>query len=243
MREVVCFMQSDLSDIDLYLTAPHTCSYLAEQLASTIFVDPKAHITKEQYTYLMNNGFRRSGYYIYRPRCDNCQACIPARVIVDQFKMNRSQKRVIKQNKNIVVSKVTSIDSEEHFNLYQNYISERHLDGDMYPATMEQYKSFLVDAPIYCSFYEFREEGRLIAVSVVDVLEDNLSAVYTFFDPYEPKRALGRYAILWQIQEAKRLGLSYLSLGYWIKACRKMSYKLEYRPLELLINQQWVLLT
>ena len=236
-------MRNDLSNIALYLTGSHTCSYLPDHAASTIFIDPQVHITKEQYTYLMAKGFRRSGHYVYQPQCENCRACVPIRVLVSQFKPNRSQKRVIKQNKNIIARKVNSIASEEYFALYQQYISARHAGGDMYPASLEQYRSFLVDAPIYCSFYEFREDGRLLALSVVDVLEDSLSAVYTFFDPVESKRGLGRYAILWQIEETKRLGLSYLSLGYWIKTCRKMSYKLEYRPLELFISQRWVQIT
>lgn len=236
-------MRDDISNIALYLTDAHPCSYLTKQVASTVFVDPQTHITKEQYTYLMSCGFRRSGHFIYHPQCANCQACISVRVLVNQFEPNRSQQRVIKRNKRIVVHKINSIASDEYFALYRQYITERHAGGDMYPATREQYDSFLVNAPIYCSFYEFREEERLLAVSVVDVLEDSLSAVYTFFDPYETKRALGRYAILWQIEETKRLGLNYLSLGYWIKECRKMNYKLEYRPIELLVNQRWVQIT
>ncbi len=233
-------MIQDLSDVTLYMADSHPCSYLVNQKASTVFVDPKLVLTKEQYSHFSNLGFRRSGHYIYQPHCANCHACVPVRIAVTKFVFSRQQKRVIRNNQDLVVQKVAPRDTEEYFDLYKRYINTRHSDGDMYPATREQYQSFLVDVPEYCAFYEFRKDSRLMAVAVVDVLENHLSAVYTFFEPDEKKRSLGQYAILWQIKECQRLGLDYLSLGYWIKTCRKMSYKLQYRPIELFVNQRWV---
>ncbi|MFD1259866.1 arginyltransferase [Entomomonas asaccharolytica] len=233
-------MKNDLANINLYLTDPHPCSYLTDQQASTVFVDPNVTLTKKQYTELSSLGFRRSGSYVYQPHCATCHACIAVRVVINQFKPNRQQKRIIRYNQDLQIKQVRPQLTKEYFWLYERYIGMRHKDGDMYPATREQYQSFLVDAPDYCSFYEFRKEGQLLAVAVVDLLQDSLSAVYTFFEPLEHRRSLGQYAILWQIEECKRLGLSYLSLGYWIKNCRKMSYKLQYRSSELFINQRWV---
>lgn len=109
----------------------------------------------------------------------------------------------------------------------------------MYPATIEQYSSFLAESTEFTSFYEFRQEGQLLAVSVTDSLQDSLSAIYTFYDPDYLQRSLGCYCILWLIEEAKRQGLAYLHLGYWIKNCQKMNYKIEYRPIELYISQKW----
>lgn len=236
-------MKNDLDDITLYLTEAHPCSYLANEQASTVFVDPNVILTHDQYSKLAGLGFRRSGHYVYQPHCANCHACISVRVVVNQFVPNRQQKRIMRYNQNVVVTQVKPQLTEEYFELYERYIGMRHSDGDMYPATREQYQSFLVDAPDYCYFYEFREDGQLLAVVVVDFLDSNMSAVYTFFEPLEKRRSLGQYAILWQIEECKRLGFSYLSLGYWIKDCQKMSYKLQYRPVELYVNQRWVRMT
>lgn len=233
-------MKDDLVNINLYLTDSHPCSYLTDQRASTVFVDPNLILTNKQYTELASLGFRRSGNYVYQPHCANCHACIPIRVIANQFQANRQQKRIIRNNQDLQVKQLKPQLTKEYFWLYERYIGMRHADGDMYPATREQYQSFLVDAPSYCYFYEFRKDQQLLAVAVVDLLEDSLSAVYTFFEPLERRRSLGQYAILWQIEECQRLGLSYLSLGYWIKNCRKMSYKLQYKPVELFVNQRWV---
>lgn len=230
---------TQLAKTALYLTEPHACSYLDQQQASTLFVDPSLRLNCQQYTELSGLGFRRSGQYVYQPHCANCHACVAVRVVVDDFVANRLHKRIIRYNQDLQVKKILPQLTKEYFWLYERYIGMRHFDGDMYPATREQYKSFLVDAPDFCHFFEFRSDEQLLAIAVVDVLEDGLSAVYTFFEPLERRRSLGSYAILWQIQECKRLGLPYLSLGYWIKNCRKMSYKLDYRPVELYMNERW----
>jgi arginine-tRNA-protein transferase len=130
--------------------------------------------------------------------------------------------------------------TEEYFALYDNYISERHSDGDMYPPSRSQFQSFLVDGRDEASFYEFRSSGRLLAVAVADELNDGLSAIYTFFNTYEKSRALGVFAILWLIGEAQAKNLNFLYLGYWIKQCQKMNYKMEYKPIEFYVNNSWI---
>jgi arginine-tRNA-protein transferase len=126
--------------------------------------------------------------------------------------------------------------------LYRRYIEQRHADGDMFPPSRDQFSTFLVRDLPFSRFYEFRIDGRLVAVAVTDLLPNGISAVYTFYEPTEERRSLGRFAILWQITEALRLGLEAVYLGYWIKNCKKMNYKTQYRPIELLINQRWVAL-
>ncbi len=228
------------SPITLRVTYPHPCSYLPDQQASTAFVDPDIPIDASLFTRLSESGFRRSGTHIYRPRCTNCQACIPVRVPVQYFKADRKQLRCLKRNADLDIRQIASIDRDDCYALYEKYINTRHGDGDMYPASREQYREFLcVEWPtaFYLAYYC---QQRLVAVSVCDRLTDAFSAVYTFFDPDEHKRSLGVFAVLNQIARAQLEGLDYLYLGYWIKDCAKMRYKLGYRPIELFINQQWI---
>ena len=132
----------------------------------------------------------------------------------------------------------------EYYGLYERYIIARHADGDMYPPSEDQFLSFLVEGDQDSVFFEFRDsENKLVALSVCDFLSQGISAIYTFFDPDQARRSLGSYAILWQINECERLGLPYLYLGYWVKDCRKMNYKLSFRPIELLLDSNWVLVS
>lgn len=233
---------TSLSDLKVFTTHPHACSYLEAEQATTLFIDPQARISQEVYNALAENGFRRSGPHIYRPHCESCNACIPARIPVDQYKMKRRHRRIWNRNNDLIVEEIDDIRDEEYFDLYCRYIKERHFDGDMYPPNREQYDSFLTDDFGVTQFISFRENDRLLAVAVIDLMESGLSAVYTFFDPDEQQRSLGSYAILWQIEYARENQLPYVYLGYWIKECRKMQYKIEYRPLQLLINRKWLTL-
>lgn len=234
---------TDFAELKFYATQAHDCSYLRDRKATTLFLDPRQAIDTQMYAELSEMGFRRSGEHLYRPHCQNCQACIPARIPTASFRANRQQKRILKRNLDLRVRAVRPAFNEEHYQLYARYIEQRHADGDMYPPSREQFIGFLVSDLPFCVFFEFRLGERLLAVAVTDVLPNGLSAVYTFFDPDEEKRSLGRLAILWQVAEAARRGLPAVYLGYWIRDCRKMSYKSEYRPLELYVNQRWVALT
>lgn len=234
---------TSLARLKFYATQPHACSYLPDEQATTLFLDPSQPMDVQVYAELSEMGFRRSGDHLYRPHCQRCSACIPARIPVNAPELSRQQKRILKRNADLRVRGVRPAFSEELYALYANYIEKRHADGDMYPPSREQFNTFLVRDLPFSRFYEFRLDGRLLAVAVTDVLPNGLSAVYTFYDPDEERRSLGRYAILWQMGEAARLGLKAVYLGYWIKNCRKMNYKTEYRPIELLVNQRWVTLS
>ena len=226
----------------LFTTADHPCSYLEEQVARTLFVDPSAHIDGATYQGLLDQGFRRSGSHVYRPACRGCARCIPVRVPVDDFKPDRSQRRCWSRNlPDIALSDTPATFTPQHFSLYRRYLAARHPDGSMADdASEDSYRRFLVDAwGGETRFIELRFGSQLAGVAVTDVLERGLSAVYTFFDPDLSDRALGTFAVLAQIEIARRLRLPHLYLGYWIKASRKMAYKDRFRPIEAWNGQKW----
>jgi arginine-tRNA-protein transferase len=233
---------SSLRELKVYTTYPHSCSYLEDEEATTLFVDPRQAVDQRLYSNLSLLGFRRSGNHIYRPHCTYCNACTPARVPVQAFAPTRSQRRVLRRNGDLNIERTADIRDDAAYTLYERYIRERHADGDMFPPDREQYDSFLNNAWDCTRYYRFYDHQQLIAIAVVDVMLDGLSAIYTFFDPSLEKRSLGQYAILWQIEQAREMGLDYLYLGYWIKNCQKMAYKSAYRPLEIFRDSHWHLL-
>lgn len=234
--------KSKISDtIRLFRTSPHPCSYKEEKTACTIFVDPELAINQSLNTRLSELGYRRSGAHLYRPDCDHCGACISCRVPVSSFQISRRFQRILKRNADLRVEKLSSLDGDEPYLLYQKYIDTRHRDGDMYPATPEQFDAFIRTNTEGVHYHCFYLGDELLVVSVSDTLDQGISAVYTFFDPDQERRSLGNFVILWQIQQAQAMNLKYLYLGYWIKGCAKMQYKSAFRPLEMLIDGRWVL--
>jgi arginine-tRNA-protein transferase len=231
----------DIGKIRLLLTEPHDCSYLDNQQATTAFVDPETEIDAQLYGRMSAMGFRRSGLYLYSPLCSACNACVPARIPVMDFRPSRSQKRCLKRNGDIVVKQVKHISFDQHYPIYDRYICARHHQGDMFPPSREQFEQFLGNAWDCTRFLEFRIGKQLIGCAVVDHLPAALSAIYTYFDPEYAERSLGTLAVLLQIQLAQQLELEYLYLGYWIADCQKMNYKTHYRPLQLLRENIWQL--
>lgn len=230
---------SDLSSIRFFSTQPHECSYIEGEQATSIFVDPDLDINQALYSQLSSLGFRRSGQHLYRPHCEDCSACIPTRLPVEDFAPNRQQKRCLKRNKDLKTHFVTELNLERHYPLYERYICLRHNDGDMYPPTTEQFQSFLSSQWGSAEYLEVTLGDKLLGVAVTDRLDDALSAIYTFFDPDYDKHSLGVFCLLRQIQEAQTRGLQHLYLGYWIESCKKMRYKTDYRPIQLLSSGCW----
>lgn len=227
--------------IRLFRTAPHACSYMEQRQAATIFVDPELTIDQSLNSKLSNFGYRRSGAHMYRPDCDNCKACIACRLTVNHFQISGRHRKLWNRNKDLQVIQTEELDDSESFELYKRYINTRHKDGDMYPATREQFDAFIRTNISSTVFYKFYLQEQLVAVSVTDVLDQGLSAVYTFFEPDLPRRSLGNYAILWQLEKAREMKLQYVFLGYWIKDCAKMQYKSSFRPIEMLVEGKWLL--
>lgn len=233
---------NDEQELKLFQTHEHDCSYLDDQQAQTLFVDPEAHLTRVTQTRLAALGFRRSGDFVYRPNCRNCSACVPARIPVELFTANRTQRRVWRRNASLTATITDARYNDELYDLYARYITARHQDGDMYPPSPEQFTDFLAQSQADTRFIEYREEGKLVAVAVTDLLDNAYSAVYSFFDPDNQRASYGVFTILSQIDLARKAGLDYLYLGYWIKTCQKMSYKVDYRPVQLFINDHWTVL-
>ncbi len=234
--------------LQYYATAPYDCSYLSGRVARSQVAAPVGAIQGTAYTALIKEGFRRSGSFIYRPQCDSCQACQSVRLPVQQFSPNRSQRRAWKQHQDLLVKINKPFFSAEHYALYNRYQSAKHTGGGMDHDDASQYVEFLVKSHVDTMMIEFRKPGAagspgsLQMVSIVDQLDEGLSAVYTFYEP-APGNNLGTYNVLWQIQHAKTLGLSHLYLGYWIEQSPKMAYKARFKPVEVLQNGCWKALT
>lgn len=228
-----------MSSVPLWLTTEQPCSYLDDRYSQSAVVHPDFAMDIPAYSRLIEHGFRRSGDQVYKPHCHDCQACIPTRIPVSSFQASRSQKRCIKRNTKTQVSIKPARFDSRHFELYQHYQANRHDKDSTDSISPEEYSHFLGSRWCETWFVEFSIADRIMAVAVIDVLEQALSAVYTFFDPVFNEYSPGAYAVLWQIEQAQKCHLDYVYLGFWIKDCRKMNYKIQYQPLQGLINQQW----
>ena len=228
--------------LQFYATAPYGCSYLPGRIARSQVATPTHLIDQDTYSELVRNGFRRSGVFTYRPHCDTCHECQPVRVPVKQFQPNRTQRRALNRHGGLVASERSMIYREEHYQLYQRYQAARHQGGGMDQDSRDQYAHFLLQSHVSSRLIEFRENDVLRMISIIDLLSDGMSSVYTFYDPDCINASFGTYSILWQIGECQHLNLDYLYLGYWIQNSRKMTYKTNYRPLEVLRQGQWRLL-
>ena len=223
------------------LSEEYPCDYLPGRCARSAFVAPDAVMTTQLYSRLAEHGYRRSGRLVYRPQCQLCSACVPVRIPVDLFMPSRAQRRTLKKNADLRVAERPAVFRREHFALFERYIKTRHAHSGMESSSPDDYIRFMTSPWSNTKFYEFRLVESLIAVAVVDRIENGLSAVYTFFDPALETRSPGVYAVLWQVQLARRLALPWVYLGYWIQGCRKMTYKSRFKPLEGYLKGQWVL--
>jgi leucyl-tRNA---protein transferase len=232
--------------LQFYVTTPYKCGYLPNKLAQSLIAAPHHLVDNQVYSGLISQGFRRSGKFAYRPHCEACNACIPVRLILEKFAPSRSQKRAFKQHSDLNVRVLPLQFKQNHFELYSNYQLMRHTDeNNISPVEpkdeAEQYRQFLCMSNVESLMIEFGDAiGNIKIISVVDVVRDGVSAVYTFYDATEPKASYGTYSIMWLAEWTKSLKLPYLYLGYWIQDSPKMAYKQQFKQQEKLIDGEWV---
>jgi arginine-tRNA-protein transferase len=234
-------MGTEVDDVRMFRTGTHACGYWPDRDARDLVLDPRDPRLPKLYPLALDWGFRRSGDIVYRPSCVGCHACIAVRVPVEEFVPNRSQRRCLARNADVDARIVAPVRTDEHLALYRRYLSTRHAGGGMDDHGAPEFEQFLIGSWNESRFMELREHGthRLLAVAVTDLVDDALSAVYTFYDPDESARSLGTLGVLRQIEWAARDGRNHLYLGYWIAGHPKMDYKRRFQPLEGFNGRRW----
>ncbi len=228
-----------------YLTAPSPCPYLAGKEERKVFTHLVGERAGELNNILTHGGFRRSQSIAYRPACDGCRACVSVRVVVDDFRPTRGMRRILKRNVDIGAEMRVAVPTSEQYSIFRAYLDSRHRDGGMADMTVLDYAMMVEDSHIETRIVEYRRRepgagpGDLVAVALSDVLSDGLSMVYSFFEPDEAGRSLGTLMVLDHIARARRMGLAYVYLGYWVRGSRKMDYKSRFLPQERLTPDGW----
>jgi leucyl-tRNA---protein transferase len=223
-----------------FATSPVVCPYVPGRAERKLVVELGGSGSAVFYDELSRAGFRRSHRFAYRPACRGCSSCVPVRIAVDRFRHTRSTRRVRNTNRDISGRLLAARATPEQFRLFSAYQRSRHSDSDMASMSYGDYRGMVEDTPIRTAIAEFRDRrGALVATSLVDLLDDGVSAVYGFFDPQQPRRSLGTWSILWLVEECRRHGQPYVYLGYWIVDSPKMAYKARFPALECLAAGAW----
>jgi arginine-tRNA-protein transferase len=229
-----------------YLTAPSPCPYLAGKEERKVFTHLVGERAAELNDLLTHGGFRRSQSIAYRPACESCRACVSVRVVVGDFRATRSMRRVLDRNSDMTGEMRAAVPTSEQYSVFRAYLDSRHHDGGMADMTVLDYAMMVEDSHVTTKIVEYRRQGSegrpgdLLAVALTDVLGDGLSMVYSFYEPDMADRSLGTLMILDHISRARRMGLAYVYLGYWVRGSRKMDYKGRFLPQERLMSEGWV---
>lgn len=231
-------------ELRLFRTGLHPCGYWPQRQARNLVLDPAAPRLARLYPTALAWGFRRSGDMVYRPDCPGCRDCVPVRIPVEEFRPDRSQRRCLARNADLVTRVAPACCSDAHLALYRRYLQARHPGGGMDDPDANDFERFLIGSLAQVRFLEIRlpaatGPGRLVAVAVTDLAPEALSAVYTFYEPGMAERSLGTFAILQQLAWTRRSARAHLYLGYWIAGHPKMDYKRRFRPLQAFDGHDW----
>jgi arginyl-tRNA--protein-N-Asp/Glu arginylyltransferase len=224
-----------------YLTAPSPCPYLGGKEERKVFTHLVGERAPELNNILTQGGFRRSQSIAYRPACEGCRSCVSVRVVAKDFRPSQSMRRIARRNADVVSDMRIAVPTSEQYAIFRAYLDSRHRDGGMADMTVLDYAMMVEDSHIETRIIEYRlrESGELVAMALTDVLGDGLSMVYSFFEPDLSARSLGTLMVLDHISRARRMGLSYVYLGYWVRGSRKMDYKGRFLPQERLMPEGW----
>lgn len=231
-----------------YLTAPSPCPYLPGREERKVFTHLVGEKAGDLNDLLTHGGFRRSQSIAYRPACEGCRACLSIRVVADDFRPSRSLRRVLARNADVVSEMRVAMPTSEQYSVFRAYLDSRHRDGGMADMTVLDYAMMVEDSHVNTQVIEYRlgesgsagrSDGPLCAVALTDVLSDGLSMVYSFYEPDLGARSLGTFMILDHIARARRMGLPYVYLGYWVEGSRKMDYKGRFMPQQRLMPDGW----
>ena len=226
-----------------FSTSPLPCPYLPGRMERRVVTELIGRNAADLHDKLSDGGFRRSHSIAYAPACPTCDACIAVRVLAQEFRASRSQRRVSNKNRDLIVEEAPAVATNEQLALFSAYQQSRHGDGDMSRMDFFDYQALIEDTPVETMLVEFRNaRGVLVGACLTDRMENGLSAVYSFYDPDNTERSIGNFMILWLIEKARELDLPYVYLGFWIKDCTKMSYKSRFSPMEIKKPEGWELL-
>ena len=236
-------------ELRFFLTAPQPCPYLPGRLERKVFAHLPLNEGAAVNDALTLGGFRRSQNIAYRPACPGCDACVSARIPVQEHVASRSERRVLERNADLTVSRAGAEATSEQFELLRRYLDARHADGGMAGMNWPDYVAMVEDTAVRTHVVEYRlgddatSPGTLMACVLIDTLVDGVSMVYSFYDPQARRRSRGSFIILDHVARARRAGLDYVYLGYWVRGSEKMAYKARFEPLEILRPEGWRVMT
>ena len=227
-----------------YVTAPQDCPYLDNQVERKLFTALYGSNSRRLNNSLSKQGFRRSQNVLYRPSCANCSACMSARISSREFKPSKSQKRILLKNSDIVRVVNPALATDAQYDLFKQYITERHPNGGMSDMDANDFTAMIEETNVESKLIEYyaKKSGELelISFSLVDILDDGISMVYSVFNPDFKERSLGTYMILDHNNLTLEMDLQYVYLGYWVQGSSKMDYKKRFSSLEVFTNDKWV---
>lgn len=194
-----------------------------------------------EYAALLEAGFRRFGRLIFHPACEACRLCIPIRVPLDRFRPSKSQRRVLRRNRDTVLEVGEPAVDAERLEVYHAFHRERAdtVGWAAQSISVEEYTRTWLDNAVPTLELRYRVAGRLIAIAYVDESPAGLNSIYCYYHPDFRDRSPGTFDVLREIELAREKRLPFVYLGYYVPGCRSMEYKANFRPVEVRLDGAW----